>query len=369
MKSSTKSEPDPKQRSIYRCRHDAQENQFAMGTEGVKVVQAAPTVVTGGPGRPRAPKKKPFGGSVPPVATAVVAAPTRQERMAVMREREKEVTNLALRANGGQHQFIPPAYDDPVHDRALAPPFERSLALIPQIEPVLRPSNWDSNSFDPNLSIYSQPYSPYTPDPRRQASYTPDGEIDLPRRYSKQSGRPLPLYYEPPRTVKLPPSPPERLPQWTAFFQQLDQELVFLAPMMASPALGVSPASFFEEDEEMRNMLMDSLEIGEWYKIKFKGKMNKNGKKVWEGIKGMDFTPMVEVQEMDTSGDGMKGKGRRPLTMDTTPIPIPPPPPNPFPDSGVPTTSGSSKPRTRLPHELLGPEDVLEQRDKSQSVS
>ena len=267
-------------------------------------------------------------------------------------------------------QFIPPAFDDPIHDKALAPPFERSLALIPQIEPVLRPPNWSPNGhFDPNLSIYAHSGSPV--DPRRQASYTPDGEIDIPRRYNKQSGRPLPLYYEPPRIIKLPPSPPECLPQWTALLQRLDPELVFLAPMMASPALGVTPGSFFDEDEEMRGTLVDGLECGEWHRIKFRAKMGRDGKRIWEEIKGMEFAPVVG--EEDEEMKGMNGGPRRPMTMDTTPLPLPLPNPfTPNPLVGISTGNSTSASqsnstgvgvgkggggKTRLPHEYM--EDSL----------
>lgn len=351
----------------------------------------------GGPGRPKALKKKAFGGSIPQVVPTTTGT-GRPERMAAMRQREREAMMATLQRGAGMEgivaptpppppmphqQFIPPAFDDPIHDRALAPPFERSLALIPQIEPVLRPPNWSPNGhFDPNLSLYAHSASPY--ERHRQASYTPDGDIDLPRRYSKQSGRPLPLYYEPPRIIKLPPSPPECLPQWTALLERLDPELVFLAPMMASPALGVTPGSFFEEDEEMREVLVDGLECGEWIRIKFRSKMGRDGKRIWEEIKGMVFEPLVEDEyedeEMDEEMHGANGGSRRPLTMDTTPILPPTPIPNPFPavasqgNSAAASQSNSAGVgkggRTRLPHELLGPGDILESREeKSQSVS
>lgn len=363
IKSSTNSEPDPKSRSIFRCRHDSIQASYAVGVEK--------PMPNGGPGRPKAAKKKPFGGSIAPNVPVAVPTYGRPERMmADMRQREKELMSSLHRANEGgmgntsQHQFIPPAHDDPIHDRALAPPFERSLALIPQIEPVLRPPNW-TNSHDPNLSIYASSNSqPRTQSDPRRASYTPDDDIDIPRRYLKQSGRPLPLYYEPPRIIKLPPSPPECLPQWTAFFTLLDPELVFLAPKMASPALAVSPGSFFDEDEELRNTLLDNLEIGAWHKIKLKAKMNRAGKGVWESIKGQSFAVVEESDAMDVGEDGP----RRPLTMDTTPVP----PSHPIPSTASPgqsTPGSATKGRTRLPHELLGPGDVLETREKSQSVS
>ena len=80
MRTGGKWESETRLGSNYRCRHDA-----AMG--GSYSVDAAKK--TGGPGRPKAPKKKAFGGSIPQVVPTTTGT-GRPERMAAMRQRERE---------------------------------------------------------------------------------------------------------------------------------------------------------------------------------------------------------------------------------------------------------------------------------------
>lgn len=289
MKSARSTDVENKQRSMYRCRHGGANGQIADSRAPYRPNSLPPKGL----------KRKSMGSE------PAVRAPGRPPgNPAMERQRQRELSE------GSGRGYDELAYTPPP-ERILAPPFERSMALLTQIEPVLTPSTSARAMSDftgagsvLKQSMYADPRLPYPRPPVLPDTADEDG-ILVPRRFSKQSGKPLPLYYDPPPFSKLPPAPPNCLPQWTAFLTLLDPELIFLAPLLASRNLGVTPTSFFDEAADVRLALMNGLEIGEWHRIKLKAKIETSGESVWASIKEM-YAPKrsASTNASETSGEG-----------------------------------------------------------------
>lgn len=199
----------------------------------------------------------------------------------------------------------------PSADRALAPPFERSVSLHSQIAPVLQQGQYevgpDGRPFimeGGRPTYYAQPTSivggrvsfpqvPANPTHYQQIQQLQQQQQQLLQQQSLLAphyrGSALPIAIVP---VVEPPS--ASLPQWTTFLTLLDPELITLAKILASPTLDVNPESFFNEDEEMRNALLDSLDMPTWPKLKLKNKIKVKGMEVWKVMEGMEVEKKVK---------------------------------------------------------------------------
>lgn len=292
MKSNHATDVDPKQRSVYHCRHPA-------GVGGYNVLP------------PKAPNSRilnlaskrdggPSGGTRPNKSMRV-------ETNSFAGKGKPAKLRLGVGTMGGaaikmdEYSLHQQAISSSASsERVLAPPFNRSLALLSQLEPVLGNGGPERGGRPTSGSgITSLVPHPTYPDPHAGDSRPPG-----PRRYSKQSAAPDPPMYEPPQITKLKPMPVTCLPQWRAFLVLLDPALVDLAPILASPQLQLTPQSFFAEEEEMRNAFLDSLEIGAWPKMKLKTKMALRGQQVWDSMKGdlLAQEGLGGVREVPTEG-------------------------------------------------------------------
>lgn len=250
----------------------------------------------------------------------------------------------------------------PSADRALAPPFERSVSLHSQISPVLQQGQYevgpDGRPFimeGGRPTYYAQPTSivggrisfpqaPANPTHYQQIQQLQQQQQQLLQQQSLLAphyrGGVLPLAVVP---VVEPPS--ASLPQWTTFLTLLDPELITLAKTLASPSLDVNPESFFREEEEMRIALLDSLDMPTWPKLKLKNKIKAKGLEVWKVMEGMEVekrikkerasvgatssgaedTPMVDAGESESSknnGQSLR-KPSSPLVSNSPILPKP----------------------------------------------
>lgn len=240
-------------------------------------------------------------------------------------------------------------------DRALAPPFERSLSLQAQIAPALSYErtqmhgggahyageaglNGRASSFVPSgLSVSStyrdssrplaSPAWPTTPAAYRPRTLMPYPAHQQPHHTlhspstastSAQPHQPQESYLPSYRHILVAPPPqpptaprPSLLPKsssleaWTTYLTALDPTLVDFAPILAAPTMALSPESFFAESEEMRMALIEVLEVeqvGVWPRLRLKSRIKERGEKVWKEVvaareSGVEAMKGVELEK------------------------------------------------------------------------
>lgn len=235
-------------------------------------------------------------------------------------------------------------------DRVLAPPFERSMATMGVIQPVLtgygpngggrgkgrsaaamgqQPYSMSSildshipvSSHHPASSFYSYPsasssngapYYDLEPSPPRNRHISPSSPYDSSPRLLNSS-RPYPMPYVPARTAPLPPAPVTSLPQWTAFLTLLDPELIPFAPLLASDSMACTPTSFFKEEMPMRIALIDALEMGLWPKLKLKKGILERGEQTWMTVKTMTDV-MKDGEVLSSSEEAVSSSNEEGIT-------------------------------------------------------
>lgn len=274
MKSSKATDVDPKQRSVYRCRHAAGAVPEVASTSSRPKGQT-----TSHPGAP---------GSKPKAVRKKVKPETSPDEATVPRPVGRPAK---IRSSMGSTTFASPKTGSEAEssfhhsgDRALAPPFERSISLQSQIVPVLarmsQPPEAEHPSAAPRPYRYNEPYYHSTP-------YHHSSPYDS--RSFQQFGD---NYVPPPPRAPPAPKPPVALPEWTKLLTTLDPELAPLAEVMANPDFDVTPESFFAEQEDIQLAFLDTLDIPTWPKFKLKTKLKSRGLDVWNTI--LDGEPISE---------------------------------------------------------------------------
>lgn len=187
-------------------------------------------------------------------------------------------------------------------DRALAPPFQRSIDLQAQIVPALgkaSPGGRISNAvyYQPAQSAYSPSLGIRDASPSYRSNNPNGASVHYPS-YDSSSryGPPVPAHTPlleppPPPGVYAPivaTASPAALPEWAALLTKLgDPSLYPLAKVLASPAVGCTPAEFFAEDEKLQHELLDKLPeraTGLWAKLKLGKRIKEGGKKAWDEL-------------------------------------------------------------------------------------
>ncbi|GAA5860635.1 hypothetical protein JCM8547_005483 [Rhodosporidiobolus lusitaniae] len=364
IKGAKSSDLDGKQRSQYRCRHPAGSRPDT--SHGLTVADwLTKSTSHPEPGtRPKAAKSRTAsvngngdGLGLPTIDAPAAPAPYASEPLA-------QVESLAGKAP--RTQSIPGGRMGgealPTDaDRALAPPFQRSIDLQAQIVPALgprsAPSPGSQNRNTPSV-YYPAVATPGYPSPSAAAGPSPstrgvpvsnggtpyyDGSPYHPaavagpsRVYppsgaltSLSSGGVPPGVYAPLVAV----ANPVALPEWTILLQKLgDNTLLPLAKVLASPAVGCTPAEFFAEDDKLQADLLAALPeraTGLFAKLKLAKRMKEGGRKAWDEI----------CAERKKEGEPNYVMGVR---RNTLPASIPPQPLLPPSGSLPPATNGTT---------------------------
>jgi hypothetical protein len=274
IKSSRATDVDPKQRSMYRCRHpigaipDSQmpppvptvvDKNGVSGPKGKGVKGPKRKDGTSSATKGPAKKKKLSDDYEEGITVTPRIAPlSREPRPSAKARAARENSMMDEDEDYYDEPKITP-YTLANPDRALAPPFERSQSLLNQISPALVPGSTEQSPYYP----YADAAAFNSRSPQLHASSS---------RYGPTGAPVLPSF-------------PDTLPHWTAFIALLDPALLELAPVLASPAVACSPDQFFAEDEDMRMDLIDGLpgnSIGVWPRLKFKKAIKDRGIEVWK---------------------------------------------------------------------------------------
>lgn len=332
---------DPKQRSVYRCRHVATAHpDYRLGITPADWIAMARPDGTSGQFVPSAKAKAAktrisLGGiKYEDGESGLSPAPAPIKPPGRMATRNKPAGSSTTtspsgsgRMGGGNGMDV---------DRALAPPFQRAIDLQAQIAPALAPPAGTITGVPPppgrpgaspstSNAFYSRNA---TASPRNPAPSTsgPSRGLVLPLYDTAPSASVAPQYAHPPSSNALsydraggssgvsplprhavlhPASPnlpvaatppcvaqadPAALPDWTALLTALDDpELLPLARVLASPAIAATPSSFFadEVDDDLRDKLLESLPAqatGLWPKLKLARRMKEKGRECWERI-------------------------------------------------------------------------------------
>lgn len=297
LKSSKATDVDPKQRSIYRCRHPA-----GSIADLPSAKELGTTSHPGAPGlgsKPKAAKKvgamkKDKLGATKTDHVVGKLVPSRESRPSA-KARENEELSLLYLGGGG------------AGDRALAPPFERSVSLANQIAPVLQ---------------------------RAQ-----EGPGWMPRGYVKVEKKVV----EPKEGA---------LREWTTFLERLDPELSALAGVLASAKYDVGLESFFAEDDEMRTAFIEALgedEVAGWPKLKLARKVRSRGVEVWRKMVEEGLARGTISNGTTTTSEGPSKTATLPL-LSTIPHP-----PTATPATFTHSHLSTSFVPTTLPHPRVAP--------------
>ncbi|GAA5920168.1 hypothetical protein JCM1841_006622 [Sporobolomyces salmonicolor] len=344
LKGAKAQDVDPKQRSIYRCRHpagsvaevppmspyhpDFGKTTSHPGESGSKP-KAAPrprtstssigaSRTTGGPRSPEPVSYEQFDSSAGKAKKPRIGGPTFMA---------PSTSRMGTPINGGM-PVRRPSDGGSGGDRALAPPFERSMNLQSQIAPVLNANGFYAPSSAPRgeptylysgvpSSLHPQPpasASPRQRNPQHQQIYT---SFDAPFAPPPVTGDGSQIRFSPPPTAAPPPpvvatSHPSALPDWTALLASLgDQSLVPLAKVLASPHMSVTPTSFFSEPAELRKELLDLVPAeatGVWPKLRLRERLVAlEAEEKWRAIEKERKADQEKRDERESEGDG---KGR-----------------------------------------------------------
>ncbi|BGP06335.1 hypothetical protein OF846_001875 [Rhodotorula toruloides] len=352
-KSARAIEIDPKQRSVYRCRHVATAHpDYRLGiTPADWIAMARPDGTSGQfvPSAKAKSKTRVSLGGIKYEDGEASSSPAPIKPPGRMATRNKPASSTPASPSGAGRTGTGGGMDV---DRALAPPFQRAIDLQAQIAPALAPpagaitgvpppagrpgaSPSTSNAFysrnatasprhpaastsgpsrglvlplydtAPSASVapqYSIPPSSALAYPRAGGS---SGVSPIPRHAALHPASPnIPVAATPPCVATADPS---ALPDWTALLTALDDpELLPLARVLASPAIAATPTSFFadEIDDELRDKLLESLPAqatGLWPKLKLARRMKERGRECWERI-------------VEERGEAKGGKNKRPAT-------------------------------------------------------
>ncbi|ORY79783.1 hypothetical protein BCR35DRAFT_304617 [Leucosporidium creatinivorum] len=268
-----------------------------------------------------APKKGSPAGSPAPLdyqsdSVSGKLVPSRESRTANVAERNT-LANPQVVGNMVKTKPIDP-------DRALAPPFLRSLSLQKQIAPVLSYERYNTpgesslnaraphyipgaaSSFPSHIGR-EQPHASTSAARQVSPTYDHRSTYTLPQHFSQSSHSPFPPQAQPnrshpsglihppppshhqsqqfagdqaypyqpsyrhilvaqPPTAPAPPRPSllpttSSLSSWTAFLTALDPTLIPFAKVLAAPTMALTPESFFAESLEMRLALIEVLEV------------------------------------------------------------------------------------------------------------
>lgn len=181
-------------------------------------------------------------------------------------------------------------------DRALAPPFERSVATMNVISPVLKVGGYSATGQGRGRGNGATMGMAWDSTQRRAKfhPYPPSSTSNGPQYYDNN---PLAMPHH--LSTSDSPVPISSLPQWTALLTLVDPELIPFARLFASDTLACTPESFFKAEEAMRVALIEELEIGVWPKLKLKKGLVDRGELIWEQVKAMG--------DNDESGTGLSG--------------------------------------------------------------
>ncbi|KAL8283567.1 hypothetical protein RQP46_005670 [Phenoliferia psychrophenolica] len=374
LKSSGPSVVEPKQRSVYRCRHPASAlasgSHASTSTASSAGPSAFPAHLSAPPPqraaslsqqqRPTPPPQSFPSPSLPPQSTS--GAPLVPEKRKVGRPKKirPPVADAdappapapaapvpaplprpaKIRTSMASTKFAaPPAQPEPGtegydREKILAPPFQRSLSLSSLVVPALSPhhsnghangngngfGNWNGNGRREEADRQQPPPPPPSDLANGHHSFLPPRAISF---------RPSVLGVLPPPTSSAPTSSTPLSPThalWTSFLTALDPSLVSpFAALLSSPAIDVSPASFFSESEELRVALIDELKgVGKWDVLRLRKKVVERGEEVWRTLCA---GPGEASGSKEEAGEGEarkvdKGKGREVIVPDE-PTPAP----------------------------------------------
>ncbi|BGO89895.1 hypothetical protein NBRC10512_005667 [Rhodotorula toruloides] len=350
-KSARAIEIDPKQRSVYRCRHVATAHpDYRLGiTPADWIAMARPDGTSGQfvPSAKAKSKTRVSLGGIKYEDGEASSSPAPIKPPGRMATRNKPASSTPASPSGAGRTGTGGGMDV---DRALAPPFQRAIDLQAQIAPALAPPAGAITGVPPpagrpgaspstSNALYSRNA---TASPRHPAASTsgPSRGLVLPLYDTAPSASVAPQYSNPPSSALAypraggssgvspiprhaalhPASPsipvaatppcvaaadPSALPDWTALLTALDDpELLPLARVLASPAIAATPTSFFadEIDDELRDKLLESLPAqatGLWPKLKLARRMKERGRECWARI-------------VEERGGAKGGKNKRP---------------------------------------------------------
>ncbi|GAA5907991.1 hypothetical protein JCM5296_000779 [Sporobolomyces johnsonii] len=344
LKGAKAQDVDPKQRSIYRCRHpagsvaevppmspyhpDFGKTTSHPGESGSKP-KAAPrprtstssigaSRTTGGPRSPEPVSYEQFDSSAGKAKKPRVGGPTFMA---------PSTSRMGTPINGGM-PVRRPSDGGSGGDRALAPPFERSMNLQSQIAPVLNANGFYVPSSAPRgepTYLYSgvpssshhpppASVSPRQRNPQHQQIYT---SFDAPFAPPPVTGGGSQIRFSPPPTTAPPPpvvatSHPCALPDWTALLTSLgDSSLIPLAKVLASPHMSVTPTSFFSEPAELRKELLDLVPAeatGVWPKLRLRERLlAQDAEDKWRAIEQERKADQGKREEGDDDDKGRSG--------------------------------------------------------------
>ncbi|GAA5913672.1 hypothetical protein JCM6882_008715 [Rhodosporidiobolus microsporus] len=349
---------DVKQRSCYRCRHSSgskpDTNHGVTVPDWLSKSHSYPEPGT----KPKAAKSRTASvGGGDSMYSPEGAFPAQMESLAgkAATTRGLGVASRMFKTEGGGLVNPSPMADG---DRALAPPFQRSLDLQAQISPALpvKPLNGAS----PGGGIHGSPQemgrpgyyhstsapayphgagSPPVPQQgRHRASYSngsgvpygspydltaphasyPPSAASTPRYPYPSSGLPPPAHAFPPHPQQTLPvvctSSPSALPEWTLLLSAIgDASLLPLAKVLASPAVSCTPSEYFTPgvDPKLREAFLNELPekaMGLWPKLKFAKAMRERGEQAWKEV--------VEQRERDGERGFVSGVRRNTLPKD-----------------------------------------------------
>ncbi|GAA5836960.1 hypothetical protein JCM11251_004459 [Rhodosporidiobolus azoricus] len=353
---------DGKQRSCYRCRHPAGSRPDT--SHGVSVSDwLSKSHSYPEPGtKPKAAKSRTASTADDSMYSPEGSFPAQMESLAgkAPTTRGLAVASRMIKAeNGGGGAVTPSPVADA--DRALAPPFQRSIDLQAQISPALpvnggspggrggglhgspqelvqggRPPYYHSTS-GPTYRTDSPPVPRHRPSHANGNGGVPYGspyDVSGPPYHGSYppSAASTPRYpytstsVLPPHPSSFPPPPPQNtlpvvctsspsaLPEWTLLLTTLgDPSLLPLAKVLASPAVSCTPTEYFAAgvDPKLQEAFLNELPekaIGLWPKLKFGKAMREGGEEAWKKV--------LEQRERDGERGFVSGVRRNTLPKD-----------------------------------------------------
>ncbi|KAI5480923.1 hypothetical protein MNV49_006733 [Pseudohyphozyma bogoriensis] len=277
---------DPKQRSVYKCRH----TPLPEGQDPAKATTET-TSFPGGPGtKPKAAKKTPAPSSgkkeLDPVAKP---APKAVPKAVPVKEPKPKGrmsnTNARSRKEEPQEDEDVVMAVQPSPDRALAPPFKRSLNLEATIKPAL--------SHSPSTGAVQRSFHGSPPLPVKKS-----GKASV-------------------KDIKSRPASDSHI-LWARFFEAVNPELVSLAEVLAQPKYDCTPDSIFRSDEKMRVELMDMVDVAVWPKMMLKKAVNDEAAAIWKKMRSADQPrKVVKMEGVESTGKtSARGSNTSPKMVD-----------------------------------------------------